>query len=178
MKTLFLSLVLFAGCASPESISCDVNADRRHGRGVIISPTCALTVDHVYWDTDFVTINGKWRAKVRQRSKHAAEPGSTETGFDGLVLVQIEDGQPPFPADRVAVMAPTNALAERAVYYVSQRGLCRWPFGIMPGDSGSPILDANGRVVGLVRAVRGEWEGVTKVEELSRLNSEAGGPGY
>jgi S1-C subfamily serine protease len=144
---LFLSL---AGCSSvAPSIGCDVETADHRGRGVIVGPRTVLTVAHVVRGTDTVTVDS---LPARVVSRHLRK---TETGDDGIAVLELERGE--FPAARIAVIADKVGAG---VTYVPARGERPWPWGLQPGDSGSPILDSHGHVTGLVRAVYGRAEPV------------------
>jgi S1-C subfamily serine protease len=142
------ALLLFSGCASTvSSIACDVETPSRRGRGVIVGPKTILTVGHVVDGAEQVTVDSR-PARVVARHVRA-----TETGPDGLVVLELITGE--FPRERIATLADhPNA----GIKYLPARGEHPWPWGLEPGDSGSPILDSQGRVTGLVRAVYGRAE--------------------
>jgi hypothetical protein len=142
----FASLLL-AGCTAPVTIAVDVETSARRGRGVIVGPRTVLTVCHVVSGSDVVEVDGL-RARVVARRLRP-----TETGEDGLAVLELEEGL--FPAERIGQLAES---AGPGVTYLPRRGESPWPWGLQPGDSGSPILDARGRVTGLVRAVLGRAE--------------------
>ncbi|HZV01300.1 MAG TPA: hypothetical protein VFF73_31600 [Planctomycetota bacterium] len=149
---LAFTILVLAGCeAAPPTIAVSVDTPTRRGRGVIIGPRTVLTVCHVVSGCDEVMVEDK-RARVVQRHLRG-----TETGDDGIAVLELEEGE--FPPSRI------GQIAERVgagVTYLPARGECAWPWGLQPGDSGSPILDAHGRVTGLVRAVYGRAEALDK----------------
>lgn len=143
-----LALLALAGCRAPApGIACDVETASRRGRGVIVGPRTALTVGHVVAGTDLVTVDSR-PARVVSRSTR-----KTETGPDGIVVLVLVEGE--FPKERIARIAER---ANAGVSYLPARGARPWPWGLEPGDSGSPILDSDGNVTGLVRAVYGRAE--------------------
>jgi S1-C subfamily serine protease len=152
-----LALVVLEGCAAPVGgIACDVETPTRRGRGVIVGPKTVLTVGHVVTDAELVTVDSL-RARVVSRHSRA-----TETGPDGIAVLELLDGE--FPKERIAKIADhPNA----GVKYIPARGEQPWPWGLEPGDSGSPILDAQGRVTGLVRAVYGRAEPLDEATVVS-----------
>lgn len=154
MKKLVLALlglILVSGCTAPSGIGVDIETATRRGRGVIIGPTTILTVCHVVTGTEEVEVDGR-RARVVNRRVR-----STETGDDGIAVLELLEGS--FPADRIGKL--TDKVGAGVVYLPS-RGETAWPWGLQPGDSGSPILDAHGHVTGLVRAVYGRAEPLDK----------------
>jgi S1-C subfamily serine protease len=143
-----LVLVVASGCSAvPAGIAVDVETPSRRGRGVIVGPRTVLTVGHVVTDADHVMIDSL-PARVVSRHNRA-----TETGPDGVAVLELLAGE--FPPERIAKIAEHP---NPGVKYIPARGEHAWPWGLEPGDSGSPILDADGRVTGLVRAVYGRAE--------------------
>jgi S1-C subfamily serine protease len=130
----------------------------RAGRGAVVGERWILTVAHVLEGRDraFVatTADGGWvEAQVVRRV--AGEP-------EDLVLLEVDVDEGAFGAllgfggfDRDAVLAPSRTGLPRQV--VTPRGAITWRPGVLvPGDSGSPVLDADGRLVGLVSGRRGD----------------------
>ena len=150
-RAVALASLVLAGCATPPTIAVDIETSARRGRGVIVGPRTVLTVCHVVSGTDEVEVDGL-RARVVARHLRA-----TDTGEDGLAVLELEEGA--FPSERIGQLAEA---AGPGVTYLPRRGECPWPWGLQPGDSGSPILDAHRRVTGLVRAVFGRAEPLDK----------------
>jgi hypothetical protein len=147
--------VLLVGCTAAPTIAVDIETSSRRGRGVIVGPRTVLTVCHVVDGSNEVVVDGL-RARVIARRRH-----TTETGEDGLAIVELEEGV--FPPERIGQLADKVGTG---VSYLPRRGECAWPWGLQPGDSGSPILDARGRVTGLVRAVFGRAEPIDRSVSL------------
>jgi hypothetical protein len=146
-----LLLLLVSGCTAPSGIGVDIETATRRGRGVIVGPKTVLTVCHVVTGQDEIEVDGR-RAKVVQRNVR-----STETGDDGIAVVELLEGT--FPVERIGKVTDKVGAG---VVYLPARGETPWPWGLQPGDSGSPILDAHGHVTGLVRAVYGRAEPLDK----------------
>ena len=123
-------ILALAGCATPSGIGVDIETATRRGRGVIIGPQTVLTVCHVVTGTEEVEVEGK-RARVVRRNVRA-----TETGDDGIAVLELLEGT--FPPERIGKL--TDKVGAGVVYLPS-RGETAWPWGLQPGDSGSPILD-------------------------------------
>ncbi len=140
-------LLLAPGCATPIGIGVDIETATRRGRGVIVGARTVLTVCHVVTGSDEVEVDGL-RARVVKRNVRA-----TETGDDGIAIVELIEGT--FPPERIGKLTEKVGAG---VVYLPSRGETAWPWGLQPGDSGSPILDAHGHVTGLVRAVYGRAE--------------------
>lgn len=135
-------------------------AGRRGGCGAVVGRTTVLTVDHVVPGVDraFVRVgsDGGWReARVRERIPARPEP---------LVVLELEAGEGAleelfgftgFEPDRQLEQRAGAAPATVAL----ARGTWRWGTPLEPGDSGAPVLDAEGGLVGLVSGRR-EGRGV------------------
>ncbi len=158
---LALALIALAGCSAPPSIAVDVETAARRGRGVIIGPRTVLTVCHVVQGSDEVEVDGQ---RARVVSKHTR---TTETGEDGVAVLELVEGT--FPPERIGKLAEKVGAG---VSYLPARGERPWPWGLQPGDSGSPILDAQRRVTGLVRAVYGRAEPLDKTA-FALLNGDS-----
>lgn len=169
MRALVLALVLLAGCSvSPRSVGVQAELGGPTGRGAVVGPTQVLTVAHVVGNRNEVWVatsrrNRVWvRARVSRRYRAVPED---------VVLLELEvsDGffgelfgftgfssADAFPTRRG--QAPTAVL--------TRRGLLAWePCTLLPGDSGSPVLDSRGDLVGLVVGRRGRVSVYTPVKE-------------
>jgi hypothetical protein len=145
---LFAVVLAATGCTSvPTGIGVNVETATRRGRGVVIGPHTILTVCHVVSGSDDCEVDGM-PARVVQRHVR-----STETGEDGIAVVELVKDS--FPPERIGTLCDKVGAG---VVYLPARGETPWPWGLQPGDSGSPILDAKGHVTGLVRAVYGRAE--------------------
>jgi hypothetical protein len=154
MRFVLLFALVLSGCAV-RTCSVSVDSPEASGRGVIVGPKQVCTVAHVVlkhcgpvWDPwPIVNVEG-----------HAAKTVAwnysvfNAYGPDGIVLLELVDNYT-FDENRIATLAPKDG--GPGVTYLSPRGPEPWAWGIRPGDSGSPVLDAEGRVIGLVRAFAG-----------------------
>lgn len=126
------------------------------GRGAVVGDRWVLTVDHVTRGQDAVhvatTRDGGWvAARVARRIAATPEP---------LVLLEVEVDDGVYGA----LLGFTGFDPDRhlpagegpATTVVTPRGHLPWVDGTLePGDSGSPVLDATGGLVGLVCGRRG-----------------------
>lgn len=148
MRWLTLIFVmLLSGCQTyGYDFGCDVETNtaqgRGRGRGAIIGPNEVYTVYHVVEDAKDIYVEG-YKAKIVS----IQEP--LDNG-DGLVLLTVRGAD--FGSDRIVTVAPHISCG---AIYLPRRGEEQWPWGLRPGDSGSPILDKKGQLIGLVRAVEG-----------------------
>jgi len=128
------------------------------GRGAVVGPSSVLTVAHVVGSADEAWVSttrdgeGWVRAKVRERLRaHPEELVVLELelddglfgallGFDGFSSADC------YPAESAGSAARVG----------TRRGVRRWEAGALrPGDSGAPVVDDSGRLVGLVTGRRG-----------------------
>lgn len=135
-----------------------LDANAKVGRGAIVGDRWVLTVEHVLQGRDSVfvstTRDGGWvEAKVVRREAADPEPMvllevAVDEGAYGALL-----GFDGFGAD--TVLSPgVGGLPSNVV---TARGLLTWGPGVLaPGDSGAPVLDDAGRLVGLVSGRRGD----------------------
>ncbi len=145
-----------AASASSVEVRASLEPGARAGRGAVVSDRHVLTVEHVLEGQDRVFVatvgNGGWvAARVVRRERGNPEPLvllelEVDGGAYGLLL-----GFDGFDADDV--LAPgTGAPAT----VVTGRGQLAWAPGVLqPGDSGSPVLDAAGTLIGIVSGRRG-----------------------
>lgn len=107
------------------------------GRGVIVGPRKLLTVQHVVGGASSVEVGLGYlwaTARVVRAIPSFPEP-----------LVELElDADDAVDADRVLSMR-----AGRAAWVLCADGARAWGQTLRPGDSGSPVVDASGAVVGL-----------------------------
>lgn len=132
-------------------------ATRRGGCGAVVGPRTVLTVEHLLPGATraFVRVghDGGWReAQVVARIPARPEP---------LVLLELEAGEGAlaelfgftgFPEERWLTGNPGGEPALVA----DASGTWRWPAPLEPGDSGAPVLDADGALIGLVSGRIGE----------------------
>lgn len=140
-------LLMLAGCQTTGDIACDVETDVSRGRGVIIGPRTVLTVTHVVDKPMGLSVDGH-AAHITTMQHLILDTGRA----DGVTVLELDDYV--FPSDRIASTISNNDWRS-GLFYLPARGREPWPWGLRAGDSGSPIVDINGNVVGLVRAVRG-----------------------
>jgi S1-C subfamily serine protease len=133
-----------------------VLAGSRKGRGAIVGPRTVLTVSHVVGDETTVEVGASslaWvRARVVDRIPSSPEPIvvlelETSTGFLGF------EG---FEAERTFEKTPGG----NAAWVLASTGTHAWARGIRPGDSGSPVIDARGGLVGLLVGATADGRGV------------------
>lgn len=128
------------------------------GRGAVVGDRWVLTVEHVLQGRDRVFVStsrdGGWvEAKVVRREAGDPEPTvllevAVDEGAYGFLL-----GFAGFDAD--AILQPGAGGEPTSV--ATGRGLLAWAPGVLaPGDSGSPVVDEAGRLVGLVSGRRGD----------------------
>jgi S1-C subfamily serine protease len=133
-----------------------VLAGSRRGRGAIVGPRTVLTVFHVVGDETTVEVGASslsWaRARVVDRIPSSPEP---------LVVLEVEIsagflGFEGFAAERTFEKAPGG----HAAWVLASTGTHAWARGIRPGDSGSPVIDARGGLVGLLVGATADGRGV------------------
>ena len=161
---LFLVLLIPGwsdGVASPEPLRVTVP---EHGiaTGVAMGDGRVLTVAHVLEGARFVRVDGRPARVVRvDRRLDLAElavPGldapSVRTGGLGseAVLRVLRDGE------AVTLPAPVRRRVRASIDGHSRPAL-ELAATVEPGDSGAPVVDAHGRVLGIVfaRGSRGAW---------------------
>lgn len=146
-----------ATARSAVEVRASLEAGALAGRGAVVSDRHVLTVAHVLQGRAQVFVatgrDGGWvAARVVRRQVGDPEPLvllelEVDEGAFGLLL-----GFDGFAGEQVLAAgdgAPTSVL--------TARGLQPWTPGVLlPGDSGSPVLDATGALVGLVSGRRGE----------------------
>lgn len=131
---------------------------QRAGRGAVVGDRWILTVGHVVEgrETVFVstTSEGGW-VEARVARRVAGNPEdlvllemTVDEGAFGLLL-----GFDGFAKDSVLHPSASGVPAE----VLTPRGAIAWRPGVLvPGDSGSPVLDDSGRLVGIVSGRRGD----------------------
>lgn len=122
-----------------DSCAVTVTADYSRGRGLVVGPRTVLTVAHVVGAADSieVTVSTFEVARARIVARIPADPED--------VLVLELDGFDGFPAERVRA-----AGAGAPAWILGQHGPRAIRSPLAHGDSGSPIVDAQGLAVGLV----------------------------
>ena len=143
------------GCFDVEPSSAKANArdcgvtivsSDRKGRGVVVGTDKVLTVSHVVGDATEVTVvtndfgctaKAKVTRRIRSEPEDLVELSVTRehgafsfTGFDSDRIARLGAGDPAFT--------------------ITATGLHGWARGLKPGDSGSPVIDGQGTVVGLL----------------------------
>lgn len=139
-------------------VRASLDVDARVGRGAVVGDRWVLTVEHVLQGRDRVFVatgrDGGW-VEARVVRREAGDPEAmvllevvVDEGVYGLLL-----GFGGFEAD--AVLRSRTGGAPSAV--LTARGPLAWQPGVLaPGDSGSPVVDDAGRLVGLVSGRRGD----------------------
>lgn len=143
-----------------RSVVVGVEGSGLQGRGAVVGANLVLTVDHVVRRAGQVLVgtcrNGGWvKARVVQRIAASPEPLvllelDLDSGWYGTLLgftgFDVEDSYAQNPGGR-------------ATHVATRRGLHPWGprvgVRLRPGDSGSPVLDGKGRLVGLLTGRRG-----------------------
>jgi len=108
------------------------------GRGAITGLRTVLTVEHVVGassEVEVATSSFGW-TRARVVRKIAAAPES---------IVELELDGEAFDASRVAEPGEGTA-----AWIVAARGPIAWGAAVRQGDSGSPVMDSTGRLVGLI----------------------------
>lgn len=161
--------------ASDRPLAVEIAQDGQCGRGAVVGPNRIVTVAHVVEGMGSLWISvsretGLIEGRIVQRV--AANP-------EGYVFVEIETqggaygtlfGFAGFAAENCFTLGsgpPAGVL--------TKRGFLPWEIGTLrPGDSGSPVLDASGKLVGLVsgRTELGEPVMVSLRAEAFELRSE------
>ena len=158
LRALLVALAVTPGCAALDQVETTLastgafefgpgEAVRRdgavdvvgasNGRGVVVGPRRVLTVAHVVGEAAEVDVaTGYTWSSARVVRRHAAWPEP---------LVELELARDAFGPDEV--LAP-GAGASPA-WVLAADGPRPWSAPLRPGDSGSPVVDPRGLLVGL-----------------------------
>jgi len=115
------------------------------GRGVVTGKRTVLTVAHVVGSLGTVEVETSllWKSArvVRKIPSFPEDLVELELVAEEAGFLSFEG----FAADRQAQLRDGTAVS-----VATASGVHAWPGTLVPGDSGSPVLDSNGSVVGLV----------------------------
>jgi len=114
---------------------------KRQGTGAVVGPNLVATVDHVS-EFDYLTIHGR-RARVIRTIP-------TTNGWEPITLLECDWGWD----DEQQFRLDANGEDDGYVTWTVRGPQSVQPSFVIPGDSGSPVMDAEGNLVGHVSAVR------------------------
>ncbi|HBP19140.1 MAG TPA: hypothetical protein DEA08_15300 [Planctomycetes bacterium] len=173
VRSSLIALILLAstsGCAFLEGLQRDpsvaVRAQGKRGRGAILGPNRVMTVQHVVGSARRVRVGAglEWtEARVVRRFPCAPE---------ALVELELEQSTLGFSGFAAARCAQLGQGGPAWIH--TPRG--RMPWGsaeLRRGDSGSPVFDAQGGLVGLLHG-RELWSGRPIAVQLSSTTFGAG----
>ncbi len=158
---VLLCVVLFSGCASFEHNVLKVKSGGSQGNGVILSHDTVLTVKHLVKDPSDVKIwywrDNRWRKNRGFWKKAEVIREISTNGYEPLVLLKVL-GYKEDPG-----FFDWRGFEEKDIYklsvnripgkIVTGRGSYLWGEEcIIKGDSGSPVVDKSGALVGLISA--------------------------
>ena len=156
-----------------ETTACDGGG---HGSGFLIAPDLVMTVAHVVDGAVSVAVSGA--KEVSAGEVIGIDPENelalvkTETMFGGHVFEFVDDSPPVganvavlgYPLYEPLSLTEGNISGLDRVINVDEvgrlEGVLQTDAAINPGNSGGPLVDTEGRVVGLAEAERVDAEGI------------------
>ena len=150
--------------------------NRFHGVGVVVGDDLVVTAGHtVEGDLRALTVDGeparvvlidrRTDLAILSGDAPADEPPTAAATVPGSARLLGSDGERSVDIDRKVTLVVEHA-TDRATY---RREVVVFDPGVVDGESGSPIVDAAGRLVGIVIADQ-EGEGIAvTADEISRV---------
>ena len=178
VSVLLASIVVGGGPRTPAVVAVRVaqpGGSAEIATGVVVAPGRVLTVAHVLPGGRGVSVDGAPATVLRERAGQdlalLAVPGATgpqaryaTAGSDGL-RVLLRDGARRAVLRRriVATLADAPGKPRRAALELG--------VDVEPGDSGAPVVDGRGRVVGIVFARSTRRDGVAYAVRTDRAGA-------
>ena len=166
-NTLLLLTLSLAGCAHFEYNVLKVKSGGSQGNGVILSSDTLLTVKHLVKDPLDVKIwywrDNRWRKNKGYWIRAEVVREIPTRGFEPLVLLRVPGYKknPGFFDWKGFKKKDTYKLGINTSPYKIITGRRSFLWGkecIRPGDSGSPVVNEKGNLVGLISATSKEGE--------------------
>jgi hypothetical protein len=160
---------LFSGCASFEHNVLKVKSGGSQGNGVILSHDTVLTVKHLIKDPSDVKVwywrDNRWRRNKGFWKKAEVIREIPTNSYEPLVLLRVL-GYKKDPG-----FFDWRGFEEKDIYklsvnripgkIVTGRGSYLWGEEcVIEGDSGSPVVDKSGALVGLISATKKQKNGI------------------
>lgn len=165
-----------AARSAPECGVTVVSGDRR-GRGAIVGKDRVLTVAHVIGDANDIEVGTSSLAWTRARvvERIPAQP-------EDVIVLEVATGKGTFAFEGFAEDRTAQKGQGAPALVLAATGAHGWNHSnaLRPGDSGSPVLDGDGALVGLLVGKTRDGAGVlaspgprpsTSVEVIARLSA-------